>query len=116
MAMHQGGCHCGRIRYEAEADLTKAIECNCSFCSKAGGVLAFVPASTFRLESGEDALWDYQFGKKAIHHLFCSDCGIRAFSRGAMPDGTPMVALNLRCVDGIDLSTVTITHYDGAHA
>jgi len=33
-----------------------------------------------------------------------------------MPDGTPMVALNLRCVDGLDLKTLPVVEYDGASA
>ena len=30
------------------------------------------------------------------------------------PDGTPTVALNLRCLPDVDLDALTITHWDGA--
>jgi hypothetical protein len=76
-------------------------------------MLAFTPASRFELQSGADALTDYQFGKKRLHHLFCRHCGIRSFGRGVMPDGTPMVAVNVRCLDGVDLESVKTTFYDG---
>jgi hypothetical protein len=111
---YTGGCHCGAVRYEVDLDLSgPAITCNCSMCSRMGSVLAFAPAAQFRLQSGEDALTDYQFNKKVIHHLFCSKCGIRSFARGAMPDGTPTVAVNLRCVDDLDVSTLATQQFDG---
>lgn len=108
-----GGCHCGAVRYRATMNLEGAVTCNCSICSKTGTMLAFVPASRFELLSGADALTDYQFGKKRIHHLFCSRCGIRSFARGAMPDGQPMVAVNVRCLDGVELEKVALHPFDG---
>lgn len=113
MTVHTGGCHCGAVRYEVDADLDQALSCNCSICSKKASLLGFVPEDRFRLLSGEDRLTDYQFNHKVIHHLFCSTCGIGSFSRGVMPDGTPMVAINLRCVDGIDLGALQVTQFDG---
>jgi hypothetical protein len=110
---YTGGCHCGAVRYRVSLKLDGALTCNCSICSKTGTVLAFAPAAEFELVSGADALTDYQFGKKRLHHLFCKHCGIRSFGRGAMPDGTPMVGVNVRCLDGVDLDAVQITKFDG---
>jgi hypothetical protein len=113
MATYTGGCHCGAVRYEVDLDLKGAMTCNCSICSKQGAVLTFVPAGAFRLLSGRDALGDYQFNRKIVHHLFCTTCGIRSFARGTGPDGSEMVAINLRCVDGIDLATLPTQAFDG---
>jgi hypothetical protein len=110
---YSGGCHCGAVRYDVTTDLSRVIECNCSLCHKRGYVLAFVPADQFTLHSGEERLTDYQFNKKIIHHLFCSTCGVASFGRGVGHDGSPMVAVNVRCLDGVDLSTLTITPYNG---
>jgi hypothetical protein len=110
---YDGGCHCGAVRYRATTAIDQAITCNCSICSKTGTMLVFVPASRFELLSGEDAITDYQFGKKHIHHLFCSRCGIRSFARGAMPDGTPIVAVNVRCLDDVDLAALPVKQFDG---
>lgn len=111
---HSGGCHCGKVRYQVELDLSQpVITCNCSICSKTGTMLAFVPAERFSLESGEDQLTDYQFNKKVIHHLFCKTCGIRSFGRGVGPDGSEMAAVNVRCLDGVDLETLQTHPYDG---
>ena len=110
---YSGGCHCGAVRYEVTADLDETISCNCSRCSKLGAILTFAPAQSFRLLSGEPKLTDYQFNKKVIHHLFCSTCGIESFARGAMPDGTPTVAVNVRCLDGVDPATLSPKSVDG---
>lgn len=110
---YAGGCHCGKVRFEVEADLSQLIACNCSICQKTGSILAFAPAAKFKLVSGEDQLSDYQFNKKVIHHLFCKTCGIRSFARGTAPDGTETVAINVRCLDGIDAASLKPTPYDG---
>lgn len=114
---HRGGCHCQAVRYQVELDLSApVITCNCSICSKSGTMLAFVPAASFELSSGEEALTEYRFNKKAIAHLFCSTCGIRSFARGTMPDGTPVVAVNVRCLDDVDLGALTVQQVDGKSA
>jgi hypothetical protein len=101
------------VRYEVSTDLGSVISCNCSICSKKGSLLTFVPVGEFKLLAGEDAQKDYQFNKNVIHHLFCKNCGIASFSRGAMPDGTKIVAINVRCLEGVDPSSLQVTAYDG---
>ncbi len=111
---HLGGCHCGAVRYEVELDVAEpAITCNCSICSKTGTMLNFVPLESFRLLSGEEKLTDYQFNKMVIHHLFCNVCGVRSFARGIGPDGKEMRAINVRCLDDIDLERVPTQQWNG---
>jgi hypothetical protein len=111
-----GSCHCGKVKYEAKADIKGVVSCNCSICMRSGTLLTFVPSEDFTLLSGEDALADYQFNKHVIHHLFCTTCGVRSFARGVGPDGKPMVAINVRCLEGIDLESLDVMHYDGRNA
>ncbi len=40
--IHKGRCHCGRIAVEVEANVSRLMECNCSYCSRKGYVLWFV--------------------------------------------------------------------------
>jgi hypothetical protein len=111
---YQGGCHCGAVKYEVEADLSSGvISCNCSHRHIKGLVLAFVPAENFTLLSGEDNLQEYFFNKKSIHHLFCKTCGVESFARGKRSDGTPTIAINVRCLEGVDLDQLTIKQVDG---
>lgn len=114
MKTYTGGCHCGKFRYEVETGLEKAISCNCSHCHAKGLVLAFVPPEQFRLTKGDESeLADYQFNKKMIHHLFCPVCGVESFARGEKKDGEKAVAINVRCLDGVDLDTLEITRVNG---
>lgn len=110
---YTGGCQCGAVRYEVTTDLDNAISCNCSRCAKLGAILAFAPADAFKLLSGDDAQTEYRFNKKVIEHLFCSTCGIESFARGFLPDGAPIVAINVRCLDDVDVTALTPKPVDG---
>jgi hypothetical protein len=113
MKTYQGGCHCGAVRYEAETDLGAVIECNCSHCYRKGFLLTFVPVERFRLLSGDGELTEYRFNKKQIAHLFCRVCGVQSFARGRRPDGVEMRGVNVRCLEGVDPASLTVTPVDG---
>jgi hypothetical protein len=109
---YTGGCHCGEVRFEVTADISNVMSCNCSICQKRGALWVFVRPDRFALRAGSDDLKDYQFGKKSIHHLFCPQCGVGAFSRGATAE-REMVAVNVRCLDDIDIAALKLTSFDG---
>lgn len=110
---YTGGCHCGRVRYEATTDLGQVLQCNCSYCSKRGHLLTFVGPDQFVLRSGANDLADYQFYRHVIHHHFCRTCGIESFARGRTRDGREMVAVSVRCLDEVDLAAITPIPFDG---
>lgn len=110
----QGSCHCGKVTFTAEVDLSTLIACNCSMCGRSGTILTFIPEEQFTLESGEQDLKDYQFGKKHIHHTFCSTCGVKPFGSGIDPTtGGTTYAVNVRCLDDIDTNELEPQKYDG---
>jgi hypothetical protein len=114
---HEGGCHCGAVRYHVDIDTAQGgLTCNCSICGRSGTILAFVPVAKFSLDKGSDNLESYKFNKKHIDHAFCKTCGIKSFARGKAPDGSEMIAVNLRCLDGIDVASLPTKAYDGAAA
>lgn len=110
---HKGGCHCGKIAYEFEGEIGAVMECNCSLCSKRGGLLHFIPASQFTLKTPRENLGTYKFNKHVIDHHFCPSCGISPFSEGAGPKGDKMVAINVRCVEGVDPHALDIKQFNG---
>lgn len=110
---HEGGCHCGAVRYRATMALAGGMTCNCSRCQKVGWTITFIPAENFELISGEDRLTDYRFNTGHIAHLFCQRCGIESFARGKGPDGKDTVCVNIRCLDGVDLAALPTQQYDG---
>src|SRR6185436_16199768 len=111
---YTGGCQCGKVRYQVEADLSgPVLSCNCSMCGRAGTLLSFVPSEKFSLEQGSESLSDYQFHKHNIHHVFCKVCGIKSFARGKNRTGQDIVAINVRCLDGVDPAKLEIKQVDG---
>ena len=108
-----GHCHCGAVRFEADVDLTQTVDCNCSHCAMKGFVLTAVPGENLRVQSGEDKLTEYRFNTKKIAHLFCSVCGAQPFSRGVGQDGSKMAMVNVRCLDDVDLASLSPMHFDG---
>ena len=110
---YQGSCHCGAVRFEAEADLSAVIDCNCSICEKHGLLLAFVPPSKFKVVAGDGNLSDYRFNKKTIRHLFCKTCGVETFGRSVTPGEKDSVAVNVRCLQGVELKELRPKFYDG---
>lgn len=108
-----GSCHCGSVRFEVTLELGPVLACNCSMDQRRGSLLAFVPAGQFRLLTEAAPLSEYRFNRKQIRHLFCPTCGIHPFARGTGRDGQPMVAVNVRCLEGIDVAALTINHFDG---
>ncbi len=112
-ATYSGGCHCGAVSFTVTTNLAQVITCNCSICTKTGSLFTFVPATAFALTTGADDLTDYQFAAKRIHHMFCKHCGIRSFAKGVDNDGNEMRGINVRCLEGVDLDSLTLTPVDG---
>ena len=110
---HTGSCHCGRVRFEAEGEVGDGLACNCSICSRKGSLLWFVPRTSFRLLTPEAAASTYTFNKHVIKHHFCPNCGIHTHGEGSDRSGNAIAAVNLRCVEGIDLAKIKVVEFDG---
>ena len=115
---YQGGCHCGTVRFECDLDLADSTsKCNCSICTKTRFWKAIVRADAFHLLRGEEALTDYQFGHNAIHHFFCSRCGVKPFGSGEMEAlGGRFYAVNVACLDDAtedELAEAPVVYEDG---
>src|ERR1700749_4135128 len=108
-----GGGHCGPGGFEWNPHLAMVTACNCSICTKRGLHFVFVAPESFQLRAGEDNLREYLFNKNEIRHQSCNDCGVEVFARGSKPDGTEVVALNVSCIDGIELAKLKMTPVDG---
>jgi hypothetical protein len=108
-----GSCHCGDVRFEVTTELDRLATCNCSLCSRVGYLMKSVPASDFKLLSGEGKQTDYRFNTRQIQHLFCSTCGVHAIGRFKGEQGEERVLVNFRCVPDLDVSGVPVTEFDG---
>jgi hypothetical protein len=112
--VYRGSCHCGKIAYEVEGEIGPVIECNCSICSRKGSLLWFVPRASLRLLTPEANASEYLFNKHLIHHRFCPTCGIHPYAVGKEPkEGREMAAINVRCLEGLDLTKLQVKSFDG---
>ena len=111
--MHTGSCHCGAVAFRVEGELGPVVECNCSHCSRKGLLLWFLPREALHVERGEDAMTEYRFNKRVIEHRFCATCGCQPFAYGTAPDGQATAAINVRCLQGVDIASLQRIPYDG---
>lgn len=111
--LYKGSCHCGKVAFEVEGEINGAVTCNCSICSRKGALLWFVAREKLQLKTPEEATSTYQFNKHVIKHRFCSTCGIHPYGEGTDPKGNRMAAVNLRCIEEIDLASIPVQSFDG---
>lgn len=110
---YKGSCHCGRVAYEVEGTIDGVVACNCSICQRKGSLLWFAPIEQFHLMTPDENAGSYLFNKHNINHRFCKHCGIHPYAHGTDPRGNKMAAINVRCIENIDLESIPVKHYDG---
>ena len=83
--IYKGSCHCGQIAFEAEGELGRVMECNCSMCSKRGALHWLVPGEQFSpVHPGEPISVHVPFRTRhQIQHHLCPRCGCAPFGEGA---------------------------------
>jgi hypothetical protein len=72
-----------------------------------------VPRAKLILNSPESELATYTFNKHMIKHHFCPVCGCAPFGFGSSPSGEPTAAVNVRCLEGIELTELKRVPFDG---
>ncbi len=123
MKIYHGACHCGRVRFEIEADIDHVRVCDCSVCRKRGALNHRVPKENLRLLTSWDDLVLYQWGSRTAKDYFCSTCGTLPFRRPSDPTAQERLegvqpfdgwAVNVRCLEGVDLDSIPITRIYGS--
>jgi hypothetical protein len=110
---YKASCHCGKVALEFEGEIKDALACNCSICQRKGSLLTFIPREAMTLLTPDSNAATYTFNEQVIKHRFCPTCGVQPYGEGVGPDGKAMAAINVRCIEGIDLNTVKLNHFDG---
>lgn len=94
-----GGCHCGDITFEAEADPNNVSICHCTDCQQLTGT-AFrtsvrAQPGTFRIVAGEPAIYvkTAESGNKRVQ-AFCRRCGSPIYATA--PEGAEPKIYNIR--------------------
>ena len=67
-----------------------------------------------RVDVGRELLCEYRFNTNVAIHYFCSTCGVYTFHKmRKLPDH---YAVNVGCIEGIDLSTLHPSMIKGSTA
>jgi hypothetical protein len=111
--LYKGSCHCGQIAFQVEGTLAGAMSCNCSICQRKGSLMWFVPREQLQLLTPDEKASTYMFNKHVIRHRFCPKCGMHPYGEGTDPKGNDMAAINIRCLENIELEKVPVTKFDG---
>jgi hypothetical protein len=94
-----GGCHCGRIRYEAEVEPATVVICHCTDCQVFSGspfrTVVLTRPGTFRLLAGAPKVYvkTAESGNQR-QQTFCAECGTPIYSAPADGD-TKVVVLRV---------------------
>ena len=97
--MLTGSCLCGRVAYEADAEIGPIGHCHCESCRKAHGAafssIASVPRAAFRWTKGAEDVRAFESSPGKNRH-FCSNCGSQLMAERT---GRNSVMLRLGCLD-----------------
>jgi len=86
-APYAGGCQCGQIRYEIQAEPLSLYVCHCKECQKqsssAFGMSMPVPHDAVVILQGQPKQWSRvaESGRE-VSCFFCEECGTRLFHHG----------------------------------
>ena len=94
-----GSCHCGYLKFQAEADPEKTRACHCTDCQTMSGspfrVVVVAEPNSFKLLAGEPATYikTAESGNKRLQ-AFCPKCGAGVFATAA-GDGPKVYGLRV---------------------
>jgi hypothetical protein len=117
--IYRGSCHCGRVTFEAEIDLSQGSgKCNCTSCWKKRWWSIRARPEGFRCLTGAESLSGYQAGRETGHGGFCTQCGVAVFQwvdAAEWNDGA-YVSVSVAALDDLDpteLVEAPIQYFDG---
>ena len=74
-----GGCLCGQVRYELNAEPAVCINCHCTHCQKQAGsafsIIVGVPEGSIDLTGNLKIYEDRGESGGGVQRKFCPDCG-----------------------------------------
>ena len=111
-----GTCHCGAIRITVPRTPDFVNECNCTLCTKLGGLWCYFPEDAVRIEAAPGALAAYIRADLdetwlSTHH--CTICGCTTHWT-PLPERTlDRMGVNLRMFGDDVLAEVEVRKVDG---
>lgn len=95
MAVFEGGCLCGAVRYRAEAEAIFSGACHCSDCQRGTGsafsCVVAVPSAALSVTGALTRHTHKGDSGKGVTISFCPVCGSRLLSQVEMMAGATMI-------------------------
>jgi hypothetical protein len=111
--LYQGKCHCGKIQFEGEGELTGILECNCSICYQSGYLHWMITPAQLKIKTPLDQAALYKWGTGKARDFFCPNCGVAVLRNPRIADPDSRYSVNIRNLEGVDISKLPITQFDG---
>jgi hypothetical protein len=96
----EGGCYCGKVRYEAEGEPMMKAQCHCRECQYISGgstnLFVLMPIAGFKYTKEAPKQFTRSDLKRAVTREFCAECGTHVVAR---PSGLPAVVLKVGTLD-----------------
>src|SRR5262245_46468798 len=104
----RGKCHCGNIAFsltwEPDPAEIPARACDCTFCTKHGGVWTSYPRGALEVAIRDRSLAStYAFGTKTAEFHVCARCGIVPVVTSRI-DGRLYAVVSVNAFEGVDPS------------
>lgn len=101
----RGQCHCGNIgfslRWEPDPGEIPARACDCSFCTRHGGVWTSYPDGHLQVSVQDPALVSrYAFGTRTAEFHVCARCGVVPLVTSLI-DGQLYAVINVHALENI---------------
>jgi hypothetical protein len=101
-----GRCHCGNISFKLtwspEPTEIQARACDCSFCTKHGGVWTSCNTGSLMVAVDDPSLVSkYSFGTKTAQFHICARCGVVPIVTSAI-EGHTYAVVSVNAFEGVD--------------
>ena len=87
----EGGCYCGKVRFEVAGDVIFKGQCHCRECQYYSGgqpnMVFGVPGNAFKLVSGAPGKFSRSDLEAPVTRSFCSSCGTPLWSESPYMPG-----------------------------
>jgi len=101
-----GQCHCGNIAFELDwpdaAPAIPARACDCTFCTKHGGVWTSHPQARLSVRMDDASrVSAYEFGTRTARFHVCARCGVVPIVTSEL-DGKTYAVVNVNALTDLD--------------
>ena len=114
----KASCHCGAVKFKLATTPTDLTECNCTFCSKRGLLIAYYKPEQVNLIQPQNSTVCANNDSSNQHH-HCSVCENWVYNimetswNEDFTPGGPKISVNARLFEDFDLTSLPLNKIDG---